>query len=269
MGEQLLGHRVLVTGAARGLGASAALGLAEEGAVCILLDRSREELQATVETAADRGPGPFHALVCDLADRESTLKAAARAREISRGDLTALVHCAAVFHVRPVEETTDAHWDEMVAVNLGSAFLLIRELMPELRAGSGGSILLTSSRAAIMGFSRESAYCATKFGIEGLAKALAEECGEAGILANTITPGARRIKPTGLSRAEEAALPAGERIWGSSEALGTAFAAFALLPGTGDGAPNGRRFEADRVADMVRDRGLPLPGEAWEELSSL
>ena len=142
-----------------------------------------------METAANRGPGPSHALVCDLSDRESTLKAAARAREISRGDLTALVHCAAVFHVRPVEETTDAHWDEMVAVNLGSAFLLIRELMPELRAGSGGSILLTSSRAAIMGFSRESAYCATKFGIEGLAKALAEECGEAGILANTITPG--------------------------------------------------------------------------------
>ena len=269
MGRQLRGHRVLVTGAARGLGASAALGLAEAGAECILLDRSRDELQATVETAADRGPGPFHALVCDLSDRESTLDAAARARALARGDLTSLVHCAAVLHLRSVEETTDAQWDEMLAVNLRSAFLLVRELMPELGAGSGGSILLTSSRAGIMGFARESAYCATKFGIEGLAKALAEECGNTGIVANTITPGARRIKPTGLSRAEEAALPAGERIWGSSEALGAAFAAFALLPGAGPGAPNGRRFEADRVADMVRDRGLPLPGEAWEELSSL
>ena len=269
MGGTLRGHRVLVTGAARGLGASAALGLAEEDAECILLDRSRDELQSTVETAANRGPGPFHALVCDLGDRKSTLAAAARAREIARGDLTALVHCAAVLHLRSVEETTDAQWDEMAAVNLWSAFLLVRELMPELRAGSGGSILLTSSRAGIMGFSRESAYCATKFGIEGLAKALAEECGEIGIVANTITPGARRIKPTGLSRAEEAAVPHGERTWGSSEALGPAFAAFAVLPGASDGAPSGRRFEADRVADMVRDRGLPLPREAWEELSSL
>ena len=266
MGEQLLGHRVLVTGAARGLGASAALGLAEAGAECILLDRSRDELQATVETAANRGPGPFHTLVCDLGDRKATLKAAARAKEIVREDLTALVHCAAVFHVRPVEETTDEQWDEMLAVNLRSAFLLVRELMPELRAGRGGSIVLTSSRAAIMGFARETAYCATKFGIEGLAKALAEECGDAGLLANTITPGARRIKPTGLSRAEEAAVPQGERTWGSSEALGPAFAAFALLPGFRTGAPNGCRFEADRVADMVRDRGLPLPSEAWEEL---
>ena len=178
MGRRLLGKRVLVTGAARGLGASAALGLAEAGAECILLDRSRDELQATVETAASRGPGPFHALVCDLADRESTLDAAARAKEIARGDLTALVHCAAVLHLRSVEETTDAQWDEMLAVNLRSAFLLVRELMPELRAESGGSILLTSSRAGIMGFPREGAYCATKFGIEGLAKALAEECGD-------------------------------------------------------------------------------------------
>ncbi|MYF77965.1 MAG: SDR family oxidoreductase [Acidobacteria bacterium] len=268
MGERLRGRRVLVTGAARGLGASAAWGLGEEGAECILLDRSGDELRATVEAAARRGPGPFHPLVCDLASREATLDAAARAREAAQGDLTLLVHCAAVFHVRPVEETTDTQWDEMVAVNLAAAFLLVRELMPELRAGGGGSVLLTSSQAAIMGFARESGYCATKFGIEGLARALAEECGEAGLLANTITPGSRRIKPTGISRAEEAAIPEAERTWGSSEALGPAFAAFALLPFARDGAPNGRRFEADRVADTVRARGLPLPGETWEELAT-
>ena len=269
MGGKLRGRRVLVTGAARGLGASAAWGLAAEGAECFLLDRSRDELQATVETAAQYGPGPFHPLVCDLSDREATLGTARRAKEMSRGDLTCLVHCAAVMHLRSVEETTDTQWEEMVDVNLRSAFVLVRELLPELRSGSGGSILLTSSRAAIMGFTRESAYCATKFGTEGFAKALAVECGEAGILANTITPGSRRIKPTGLTRAEEAAIPEAERTWGSSEALGPAFAAFALLPDAREGAPNGHRFEADRVADMARERSLPLPREAWEELSSL
>mgnify|MGYP004268380393 CR=1 FL=1 len=83
---------------------------------------------------------------------------------------------------------------------------------------------------------------------------------------NTITPGARRIKPTGLSRAEEATVPDGEHTWRSSEALGSAFAAFALLPDFGAGAPNGIRFEADKVADMIQTKGLPLPGEAWKEL---
>ena len=268
MGERLRGRRVLVTGAARGLGASAAWGLAAEGAECILLDRSGDELRATTEAAARQGSGPFHPLVCDLASREATLDAAARAREAARGDLTLLVHCAAVFHVRSIEETTDAQWDEMLAVNLAAAFLLVRELLPELRAGDGGSVLLTSSQAAIMGFARETGYCATKFGIEGLAKALAEECGEAGLLANTITPGSRRIKPTGISRAEEAAIPEAERAWGSSEALGPAFVAFALLPEHRDRAPSGRRFEADRVADTVREMGLPLPADAWEELAT-
>ena len=267
MTGHLLGKRVLVTGAARGLGASATWGLAAEGAECILLDRSGEELRNTMEIAKQRGPGPFHPLVCDLSDLKSTLGAASFAREAVRGDLSALVHCAAVLHLRRIDETSDVQWDEMLAVNLKSAFLLVRELMPELRAGSGGSILLTSSRGGIMGFSRESAYCASKFGIEGLAKALAEECGAEGILANTITPGARRIKPTGLSRAEEASVPDGEHTWGSSEALGPAFAAFALLPGFGAGAPNGIRFEADKVADMIQTKGLPLPGEAWKELS--
>lgn len=268
MGDRLRGRRVLVTGAARGLGASAAWGLAEEGAECILLDRSGDELRATVEAAERLGPGPFHPLVCDLASREGALDAAIRAREAARVDLTLLVHCAAVFHVRSIEETTDAQWDEMVAVNLASAFLLVRELMPELRAGGGGSVLLTSSQAAIMGFARESGYCATKFGIEGLAKALAEECGDAGLLANTITPGSRRIKPTGISRAEEAAIPEAERTWGSSEALGPAFVAFALLPFAGEGTPNGQRFEADRVADTVRAKGLPISGEVWEALAT-
>ena len=266
--RKLRGRRVLVTGAARGLGASAAWGLAAEGAEVVLLDRSGEELEATAASAADRGPGPFHGLVCDLGDRESTAAAAARAKEIARGDLTALVHCAAVMRLQSVEETTDAQWDAMLTVNLKSAFVLVRSLLPELRAGGGGSVLLTSSRAAVMGFPREAAYCASKFGIEGLAKALAEECGEDGIFANTITPGARRIKPTGLTRAEEAAIPAAERAWGSSEALGPAFAAFALLPDTKDGAPNGRRFEADRVADRVREEGLPLSGAAWNALGT-
>ena len=267
MGERLRGRRVLVTGAARGLGASAAWGLAEEGAECILLDRSRDELRATVEAAAGRGPGPFREVVCDLSRREDTLEAAARVRETVRGDLGALVHCAAILHLAAVEETTGTQIDEMLEVNLTAAFLLLRELLPELRAGSGGSVLLTSSRAGISGFAKEAVYCATKFGTEGLAKALAAECGGAGILANTITPGAGRIKPTGLSRADEARVPVEKRAWGSSEALGPAFAAFALLPGS-EGAPSGLRFEADRVAAAVRARGLPLPAEAWEALAT-
>ena len=251
------------------MGASAAWGLAEEGAECILLDRSRDELQATIEIAAHRGPGPFHALVCDLSDRESTLRAAARAREAARSDLTALVHCAAIMHLTPIEETTDAQVDEMLEVNLTSAFLLVRDLMPELRAGGGGSILLTSSRAGNLRFLVTRACTAQpSSGSKASRKHSPRSAVKPGSWPTRSPRGPGASSPPGLSRAEEAAIPAGERTWSSSEALGAAFAAFALLPGF-EGAPNGCRFEADRVAGAVRANGLPLPREAWGELGSL
>ena len=269
MGRQLRGHRVLVTGAARGLGASAALGLAEAGAECILLDRSRDELRRRSRQRRTAGPVP--------STRWSATSLTGKARSTRRrapkrspGDLTALVHCAAVLHLRSVAETTDAQWDEMLAVNLRSAFLLVSGTHARARGGERRFHPAHQARGReSWAFAREGAYCATKFGIEGLAKALAEECGDIGIDANTITPGARRIKPTGLSRAEEAALPEGERIWGFLGGARTRVRGpSALLPGAGDGAPNGRRFEADRVADMVRDRAFRFPARRGRNLAA-
>ncbi len=235
----LKGRRALVTGAARGLGRSASRALHAAGAELTLVDSEAEELRSVA-------PGA-RLVPCDLADRES-------ARGL-RGDFDFFLHCAAVLPRKTLEETTEADWDRTLAVNLTAAFLL-------LRSTSARSVLLVSSRAGVAGFAGEAAYCASKFGIEGLAKALAAE--RPGIPANTITPG-MRIKPTGLSRAEEAALPPSERAWESSEQLGPAFVAFALL--AGESAPTGRRFRADRVAERVRADGLPLSPSAWKELT--
>ena len=266
MGDALRGRRVVVTGAARGLGASAVLGLAAEGAECVLLDRSGDELRETVAAAKERGPGPFHPRVSDLADRKGALEAAAFAKEAAAGDLGCLIHCAGVLRRKPLAEVTERVWDETLAVNLTAAFLLLGALLPELRVGGGGSVLLTSSRAGVEGFAGESAYCASKFAVEGFAKAAADDLRSEAVCVNTITPGTRRIKPTGLTSAEERTIPPGSRRWGSSLGLGRAFAAFALLPAGGGAEPTGRRFEADRVADAVRADRLPLPPETWSAL---
>ncbi len=237
----LQGTRALVTGAARGLGRSAAQALHEAGAALTLLDCEEEELRSGAPPGAEIIP-------CDLADRTSV-------RKVS-GDFDFLLHCAAALPRKPIEETTEAEWDRTLAVNLTAAFLLLRQ-------SRARSALLVSSRAGVSGFAGETAYCASKFGIEGLAKALAAE--RPGVPTNTITPGAR-IKPTGLSPAAEAALPEAERPWGSSETLGPAFVAFALLAGRR--TPTGRRFRADRVAERARRDGLPLTPAAWEDLAA-
>lgn len=260
-GGPLRGATVLVTGAARGLGAAATRALAAEGARCLLVDVLREEAtQLGMEVA--RGDARTVRLIgADLADPEHLPRAVTLAAEAAQGDLTAFVHCAGVLHEGPVETTSDEQWGRTLAVNLTSAFFLVRELAPLLAANGGGSVVLTSSRAGIRGFAGEAAYCASKFGLEGLSQALAAEWRGSGVSANTITPGAR-IKPTGLPTEAEARLPAAERFWGSADPLGPAFPALALLRGS----PTGRRFRADRVADAVREHGLPLPESAWDTL---
>lgn len=264
-GGRLRGATVLVTGAARGLGAAATRALAAEGARCFLVDVRREELtrlgmELGMEVAGG-DPSTGRVIGADLADPAHLRGAVATVTAAARGDLTAFVHCAGVLPEAPIEATGDEDWERTLAVNLTSAFFLIREFAPLLAANGGGSVVLTSSRAGVRGFAGEAAYCASKFGLEGLSQALAAEWQGSGVSANTITPGAR-IKPTGMTTEAEARLPAAERSWGSADPLGPAFPALALLRGS----PTGRRFRADRVAAAVRAHGLPLPESAWDTL---
>ncbi len=258
-GEPLAGARIVVTGAARGLGAAAARALAAAGARCVLVDVLEDDLQRLAREIADGRPDAAHPIPGDLADRDCLRRVVETTGEVFGGDLTAFVHCAGVLHPNPVPETTDEEWDRTLAVNLTAAFFLLRGFAEALETGDGGSAVLTSSRAGTQGFPREAAYCASKFGIEGLSQSFAAELKARRVSVNTITPGAR-IKPTGMTVEEEERLPPEERAWGSADRLGPAFAALALLRG----APTGRRFRADRLAAAVRRHGLPLPETAWE-----
>lgn len=262
-GDPLAGARIVVTGAARGLGAAAARALAAAGARCVLVDVLEDDLQRLAREVADGKPDAAHPIAADLTDRAGLRRVVEATGEVFDGALTAFVHCAGVLHPNPLSETTDDEWDRTLAVNLTAAFFLLRGFAEALEAGGGGSVVLTSSRAGTQGFPREAAYCASKFGIEGLSQAFAAEMKARPVSVNTITPGAR-IKPTGMTTEEEERLPPEERAWDSADRLGPAFAALALLRG----APTGHRFRADRLAAAVHRHGLPLPEDAWAGLPS-
>lgn len=258
----LAGAPVVVTGAARGLGAAAARALAAAGARCVLVDVLEDDLRRLAREIADGEADTVRPVGADLTDRADLRRVVETTDRVFGGDLTAFVHCAGVLHPEPVPETTDEEWDRTLAVNLTAAFFLLRGFARALEAGSGGSVVLTSSRAGVEGFPREAAYCASKFGVEGLSQAFAAEVRTRRVSVNTITPGAR-IKPTGMTTEEEARVPPEERAWASADRLGPAFVALALLRGT----PTGRRFRADRVAAAVHRHGLPLPKDTWEGLA--
>ena len=239
---QLSEMTAVVIGAGRGLGRAVALGFAREGASLILCDHTVEELD---ETANEIGRDDVRVYRFDLADRSACRRFVTTVLE-ERPGVDVLVNNAAVLPFTLFETTTDREWDETLAVNLTGARLLIQGFLPAMRE-RGGSVINVSSRAGISGFPKETSYCASKFALEGLTRALAVEISGEPVSINTITPGLR-IKPTMMTAREEAALAPSEKNWGPSERLVPAFVLLALARGE----PSGRRFDAGELLEELR-----------------
>ena len=177
-------QRVIITGAAQGLGAAIARRFAEQGARLVLLDYNAEGLAETVKTC---GSGAT-ALQVDLSDRAQTDGAIAKALA-ELGHVDTLVHNAAILDRRLFADEDFASFFKTVNVGLQAGFQLSHAVWPGMVAAGGGAIIYVSSRSGIIGFEEEAAYCASKHALEGLSKSLALEGAAHGITANTVTPG--------------------------------------------------------------------------------
>jgi 3-hydroxybutyrate dehydrogenase len=176
----LTGKRILVTGAAQGLGAAIARHCAGQGADVLLMDRDAQGLQATTADCARA-----RAVQVDLSDADATARAIA---DLVTAPVDVLVHNAAILKVEPVEAVTLATFQATLNVGLQAGFQLTQALWPAMRA-RGGTLIFVSSRSGIEGFHSETAYCAAKHALEGFSKCLAMEGEAHGIASHTITPG--------------------------------------------------------------------------------
>jgi len=174
---------VIVTGAAQGLGAAIARRFAAHGARLVLMDYNAGAL---ADTAAGCG-GEVTPITVDLSDRGSTESAIAAAMAVGRIDT--LIHNAAILVEKPFIEEHPESFFRTFNVGIQAGYQLARALWPGMIAAGGGSLVFVSSRSGIQGFARETAYCATKFALEGFSQALAAEGAGHGIIVNTITPG--------------------------------------------------------------------------------
>jgi 3-oxoacyl-[acyl-carrier protein] reductase len=195
MGHNLTGQTAIITGAGSGLGAAIARALASEGARCVLAGRRREPLEQvrleTIAPEAERsGVGDLaRAIPCDVRDEAQIEKLVAQT-VAEFGGVDILVNNAGVFHEVPLTETTTALWDETIAVNLRGAFLLCRAVWPHMQRRGGGQIVNVSSVSGVQGYADEAAYCASKFGLNGLTAALALEGKPRNIRVFAVCPGA-------------------------------------------------------------------------------
>ncbi|HET9628258.1 MAG TPA: SDR family NAD(P)-dependent oxidoreductase [Novosphingobium sp.] len=181
-GNRLAGRRILITGAASGIGAATARMFAREGAALSLLDVQADLLETV---ARDTGGT---AIVVDLLDEAATVGAVHRAAEALDG-LDGVVNVAGLADNRPLEDLTSATWHRVIGVNLTAPFLICREALPYLRQAPAATIVTVASGAGLLPQGPGvSAYAASKAGVIMLMKAYARELAPT-IRANAIAPG--------------------------------------------------------------------------------
>lgn len=177
---RLDGRRALVTGAGRGIGLAAAAALAEAGARVTLAARSAGEIEAA---AAAIGPNA-EAAVLDVSDM-----AAVAAFFDARPAFHVLINNAGTNRPMPVWDVTEADYDAVLDLNVKAAFFVAQgAIRAMLRDGVKGSLIHMGSQMGHVGGPRRSLYCASKWAIEGLNKALALDLAPHGIRSNTIAP---------------------------------------------------------------------------------
>ena len=181
---RLADRRVLVTGAASGIGRATAELFVAEGARVAVVDRDREGAEAV---AAALGPAAA-AIVCDVADGQS-VRAAVDDAAARLGGLDGVVNSAGITIFGAFEEVSEADWNLQLAINLSGPFHVCQAAVPHLKAAGGGTIVNISSGAGLRPLGAASAYCTTKAGLIMFGKALAIDLAPAGIRVNAICPG--------------------------------------------------------------------------------
>ncbi len=220
----LSGHRAIVTGASRGIGAAMAAALAQAGADVALV--ARGDCSATVAAVEAHGR---RALVirCDLGqdDAPATVMGAVTK---AWGGADILVNNAGLIRRAPLLEFTDDAWDEILNVNLRACFRLARRFAAALVAeGKPGKIINVASLLSFQGGIRVVSYTAAKSGLLGLTRAMANELAPLKINVNALAPGYIATDNTAALRADPVRhnailerIPAGR--WGEAADLGGA-----------------------------------------------
>lgn len=185
---KLEGQVAVVTGAGRGIGRAVALALAREGAWVVLAARSARELEAAageIRTAGGRGL----AVATDVR-QEPAVAALVKRALAEHGRIDVLVTAAGVAAFGPVTDVKLADWDQALAVNLRGAFLCCQAVLPAMMAQRRGTIINVGSVVTSRTLTGSASYTASKYGLLGFSRVLAEEMRTHGVRVGMLSAGA-------------------------------------------------------------------------------
>jgi NAD(P)-dependent dehydrogenase (short-subunit alcohol dehydrogenase family) len=188
MEQTLSGKVAFITGCARGIGHAVAERFAQAGAALVLFDLLREPLEALAERETRSG-GRVLVVQGDVSREDSVSQAVERAISFF-GRIDVLINVAGITGPTAlVEDISLREWEETLAVNLTSIFLLCRKIVPHMKQRRTGSIVNISSLLGTRGKALRTPYSASKWAVLGLSRSIALEVGPYNIRVNTICPG--------------------------------------------------------------------------------
>jgi NAD(P)-dependent dehydrogenase (short-subunit alcohol dehydrogenase family) len=183
----LQGKTAIVTGGASGIGRATALLLAREGAAVTVADLNETGGQAVVGEIKNAG-GQATFVRCDVS-LSADCRRAVEETVSAFGGLDILFNNAGIIRRADVLQTTEAEWDQVMAVNVKSIFLMSKHAIPFMAAAGGGSIINTGSGWGLVGGGDAVSYCASKGAVVNMTRAMAIDHGPQNIRVNCICPG--------------------------------------------------------------------------------
>ena len=264
--KRLDGKVILVTGAGRGFGKYMSLAYAKEGANLIAVSRTVSELTRLKESIEAKG-GNCAILPTDLL-KFSDITQLRNFVETQFGRLDTLINCAADNLWKVFEETTIEEWEKSISINLRTPFILTKQFLPMMKKQGEGSIINISSGSATKGFIAETAYCPSKFGLEGLTQCLAMELYNYNIAVNSLSPSApigKILKPSKITPSEEKKLP--KEItdkYADDDSIVEAFSeAWSFLALQNAHGVTAQRFSTRQLAEYLRFNGWAAAVANW------
>jgi 3-oxoacyl-[acyl-carrier protein] reductase len=180
----LAGKGALVTGASGGIGGAIAKALHAQGANVAISGTKADRLEALAKELGTR----VFVLPCDLRDR-TAVAALPESAEKALGQVDILVNNAGITHDNLFMRMKDEEWDDVIAVNLTSVFVLTRGILRGMMRRRYGRIVNIASISGVLGNPGQGNYAASKAGLVGMTKSLAREVASRGVTANAISPG--------------------------------------------------------------------------------